>query len=155
MDRGERLLDANRQPDGESSSLGLLRSQSVTEPTPNLAADIINLERDGGVSFIPRKDFRLQRAVPPEYAGPSALPHCESFTMGNPDQKMLYSPGAPGNYPNKSDCVVVLEAPLGFLVRLDFRDHFHIESSDDCKYDYLEVSVFVCCFQTNFYSPWP
>lgn len=112
---------------------------AVTEPTPNVAADIINLDRDGGVSFIPRKDFRPQRAVPPEYAGASALPHCETFTMGNPDQKMLYSPGAPGNYPNNSDCVVVLEAPVGSLVRLDFRDHFHVEPSDDCKYDYLEI----------------
>lgn len=126
----------------EQPQLGLLRSLPVvTEPTPNAAANIINLDRDGGVSFIPRKDFRLQqRAVPAEYAGASAMPHCESFTMGNPDQKMLYSPGAPGNYPNNSDCVVVLEAPVGSLVRLDFRDHFHIEPSEECKYDFLEVS---------------
>ncbi|XP_065092489.1 uncharacterized protein Neto [Ochlerotatus camptorhynchus] len=124
----------------EPPQLGLLRSPpAVTEPTPNAAADIINLDRDGGVSFIPRKDFRPQRAVPAEYAGASAMPHCESFTMGNPDQKMLYSPGAPGNYPNNSDCVVVLEAPLGSLVRLDFRDHFHIEPSEECKYDFLEI----------------
>lgn len=120
--------------------LGGIPPAAVTEPTPNVAAEhIINLERDGGVSFIARKDIRPQRAVPPEYAGASALPHCESFTMGNPDQKMLYSPGAPGNYPNNSDCVVVLEAPVGSLVRLDFRDHFHVEPSDECKYDYLEV----------------
>nr|XP_029732898.1 uncharacterized protein LOC109416133 [Aedes albopictus] len=125
----------------ELPQLGLLRSLPVvTEPTPNAAANIINLDRDGGVSFIPRKDFRLQqRAVPAEYAGASAMPHCESFTMGNPDQKMLYSPGAPGNYPNNSDCVVVLEAPVGSLVRLDFRDHFHIEPSEECKYDFLEI----------------
>ncbi|EDS43849.1 conserved hypothetical protein [Culex quinquefasciatus] len=120
--------------------LGGIPPAAVTEPTPNVAAEhIINLERDGGVSFIARKDIRPQRAVPPEYAGASALPHCESFTMGNPDQKMLYSPGAPGNYPNNSDCVVVLEAPVGSLVRLDFRDHFHVEPSDECKYDYLEI----------------
>ncbi|XP_062549371.1 uncharacterized protein LOC134213920 [Armigeres subalbatus] len=124
----------------ELPQLGLLRSLPVaTEPTPNAAANIINLDRDGGVSFIPRKDFRPQRAVPAEYAGASAMPHCESFTMGNPDQKMLYSPGAPGNYPNNSDCVVVLEAPVGSLVRLDFRDHFHIEPSEECKYDFLEI----------------
>ncbi|XP_058829976.1 uncharacterized protein LOC131689131 [Topomyia yanbarensis] len=130
----------------EPPQLGLLQSAVVaappttaTEPTPNAAADIINIERDGQVSFIPRKDIRPQRAVPPEYAGPSALPHCEPFIMGNPDLKLLYSPGHPGNYPNNSDCVVVLEAQVGSLVRLDFRDHFHIEPSDDCKYDYLEV----------------
>uniref|UniRef100_A0A182Y0E5 CUB domain-containing protein n=1 Tax=Anopheles stephensi TaxID=30069 RepID=A0A182Y0E5_ANOST len=104
-----------------------------------VAADIINLDRDGAVSFIPRRDLRYQRAVPPEYAGASALPHCETFTMGDPDSKTLYNPGWPGNYPNNSDCVVVLEAPVGFLVRLDFRDHFHIEPSEECKYDFLEI----------------
>lgn len=104
-----------------------------------MAADIINLDRDGAVSFIPRRDVRYQRAVPPEYAGASALPHCETFTMGDPDTKTLYNPGWPGNYPNNSDCVVVLEAPVGFLVRLDFRDHFHVEPSEECKYDFLEV----------------
>ncbi|EAA14801.3 AGAP008938-PA, partial [Anopheles gambiae str. PEST] len=103
-----------------------------------VAADIINLDRDGAVSFIPRRDVRYQRAVPPEYAGASALPHCETFTMGDPDTKTLYNPGWPGNYPNNSDCVVVLEAPVGFLVRLDFRDHFHVEPSEECKYDFLE-----------------
>uniref|UniRef100_A0A182QVT1 CUB domain-containing protein n=1 Tax=Anopheles farauti TaxID=69004 RepID=A0A182QVT1_9DIPT len=104
-----------------------------------VAADIINLDRDGAVSFIPRRDVRYQRAVPPEYAGASALPHCETFTMGDPDSKTLYNPGWPGNYPNNSDCVVVLEAPVGFLVRLDFRDHFHVEPSEECKYDFLEI----------------
>uniref|UniRef100_A0A8W7Q095 CUB domain-containing protein n=1 Tax=Anopheles coluzzii TaxID=1518534 RepID=A0A8W7Q095_ANOCL len=104
-----------------------------------VAADIINLDRDGAVSFIPRRDVRYQRAVPPEYAGASALPHCETFTMGDPDTKTLYNPGWPGNYPNNSDCVVVLEAPVGFLVRLDFRDHFHVEPSEECKYDFLEI----------------
>ncbi|XP_058445270.1 uncharacterized protein LOC131426503 [Malaya genurostris] len=134
-------LGANQQPTLEPPQLGLLQSAptAVTEPTPNVAADVINIEQDGQISFIPRKDIRLQRAVPPEYAGPSAMPHCEPFTMGNPDLKLLYSPGHPGNYPNNSDCVVVLEAQVGSLVRLDFRDHFHIEPSDDCKYDYLEV----------------
>ncbi|XP_050077065.1 uncharacterized protein LOC126564155 [Anopheles maculipalpis] len=111
----------------------------IADSNAFVAADIINLDRDGAVSFIPRRDLRYQRAVPPEYAGASALPHCETFTMGDPDSKTLYNPGWPGNYPNNSDCVVVLEAPVGFLVRLDFRDHFHIEPSEECKYDFLEV----------------
>ncbi|XP_058119715.1 uncharacterized protein LOC131293522 [Anopheles ziemanni] len=118
---------------------GGVGADSAAEVNAFVAADIINLDREGAVSFIPRRDIRYQRAVPPEYAGASALPHCESFTMGDPDLKTLYNPGWPGNYPNNSDCVVVLEAPVGFLVRLDFRDHFYIEPSEDCKYDYLEV----------------
>lgn len=32
-------------------------------------------------------------------------------------------------------------APVGFLIRLDFRDYFNIEPSEDCKFDFLEVST--------------
>ncbi|XP_052897591.1 uncharacterized protein LOC128304443 [Anopheles moucheti] len=124
---------------GNDGSPGPGPGVDITDSNAFVAADIINLDRDGAVSFIPRRDVRYQRAVPPEYAGASALPHCETFTMGDPDSKTLYNPGWPGNYPNNSDCVVVLEAPVGFLVRLDFRDHFHIEPSEECKYDFLEI----------------
>jgi hypothetical protein len=34
----------------------------------------------------------------------------------------------------------MVPAKIGFLVKLDFRDVFHIEDSEDCKFDYLEVS---------------
>lgn len=33
----------------------------------------------------------------------------------------------------------LIAAPIGYLLRLDFRDHFKIEPSDECKFDYLEV----------------
>jgi neuropilin and tolloid-like protein len=33
----------------------------------------------------------------------------------------------------------VIAAEPGHLLRLDFRDDFYIEPSDDCRYDYLEV----------------
>uniref|UniRef100_A0A1B0D343 Endonuclease/exonuclease/phosphatase domain-containing protein n=1 Tax=Phlebotomus papatasi TaxID=29031 RepID=A0A1B0D343_PHLPP len=52
---------------------------------------------------------KTKRAVPPEYASTSSLAVCESFVIGDPEAKTLYSPGYPGNYPNKTDCVVVLE----------------------------------------------
>lgn len=32
-------------------------------------------------------------------------------------------------------------AKVGFQLRLDFRDFFHIEPSDGCKFDYLEVRI--------------
>jgi len=35
------------------------------------------------------------------------------------------------------NCVIAAEP--GHLLRLDFRDDFYIEPSDDCRYDYLEV----------------
>jgi CUB domain len=31
-----------------------------------------------------------------------------------------------------------LPAPLGHLIRIDFRSEFYIEYSDDCSYDYIE-----------------
>lgn len=34
---------------------------------------------------------------------------------------------------------VLLTAPLGYTIKLDFREDFHIEDSEDCKYDYLEI----------------
>lgn len=36
-------------------------------------------------------------------------PHCEPFESVDVDAKTLYSPGYPGNYPNNTDCHVVLE----------------------------------------------
>jgi neuropilin and tolloid-like protein len=35
------------------------------------------------------------------------------------------------------DCVIAAEP--GHLLRLDFRDDFYIEPSEECRYDYLEV----------------
>lgn len=52
---------------------------------------------------------RIQRAVPPEQQTIIQSPQCESFVIGDPDSKMLYSPGYPNIYPNNTDCVVVLE----------------------------------------------
>lgn len=34
---------------------------------------------------------------------------CLTFTVGDPDAKILYSPGYPGHYPKKANCVVILE----------------------------------------------
>lgn len=34
---------------------------------------------------------------------------CEGFSSGHTESQFLYSPGYSGNYPNKSDCVAVLE----------------------------------------------
>ncbi|XP_026468099.1 neuropilin and tolloid-like protein 2 [Ctenocephalides felis] len=64
---------------------------------------------------------------------------CLTFTVGDPDAKILYSPGYPGHYPKKANCVVILEAPPGHLLRLDFRDYFDIEPSEGCKFDFLEI----------------
>ncbi|XP_065350494.1 neuropilin and tolloid-like protein 1 isoform X3 [Cloeon dipterum] len=71
--------------------------------------------------------------------GSSTSPVCHNFSFGAPDKKEFYSPNYPNNYPNNTDCVKVLKADPGHLLRLDFRDDFHLEPSEDCRYDYLEV----------------
>ncbi|KAL7031976.1 hypothetical protein ACKWTF_007190 [Chironomus riparius] len=66
-------------------------------------------------------------------------PECEPFTIGEDAIKTFYSPGYPKEYTKNISCVRVIEAPSGFLIRLDFRDYFQIEPSDECKFDYLEI----------------
>lgn len=70
------------------------------------------------------------------YSSPMA---CEPFVVDEGREQMFYHPGHPNNYPNNTDCVRILEAKPGFLLRLDFRDSFAIEPSEDCKFDYLEI----------------
>jgi len=84
---------------------------------------------------------------------------CAPFTIGNETAKTFYSPGYPAHYSKNISCIRVLTgnqkpvtlcsisstkfhhlAPPGYLLRLDFRDHFNIEPSEECKFDYLEVS---------------
>lgn len=67
-------------------------------------------------------------------------PHpCESFITGEPEMFTFYSPGYPNFYPNNTDCVRILEAQPGEVIRLDFRDFFDIEMSEGCKFDFLEI----------------
>lgn len=34
---------------------------------------------------------------------------CQAFVEGNPERQEFYSPGWPDPYPNKTDCVLILE----------------------------------------------
>ncbi|XP_043521392.1 uncharacterized protein LOC122534628 isoform X1 [Frieseomelitta varia] len=64
---------------------------------------------------------------------------CEKFSVGDEVKQEFYSPNYPENYPNLTECVKVLEAKEGMLLKLDFRDEFKLEESADCRYDFLEV----------------
>lgn len=57
---------------------------------------------------------RGKRAVPGEQPTPTSSPQCQPFEQYDAEQKALYSPGYPGNYPNNTDCHVVLtgESPV-------------------------------------------
>ncbi|KAL6434961.1 hypothetical protein ACFW04_005250 [Cataglyphis niger] len=64
---------------------------------------------------------------------------CEKFLVGEPAKREFYSPNYPEQYPNLTDCIRVLEAEKGMLLKLDFRDEFKLEDSPDCRFDFLEV----------------
>lgn len=83
---------------------------------------------------------KFQRAVSPALMyQQSSTALCEPFVVGDEKAQIIYSPGYPNNYPNNTACVRIIEAPIDFIVRLDFRDYFAIEPSDDCKFDFLEI----------------
>ncbi|XP_076174529.1 neuropilin and tolloid-like [Ptiloglossa arizonensis] len=87
----------------------------ATTPTPYILGDVVH---------------RQMRHVPDV---------CEKFSVGDEAKQEFYSPNYPDNYPNLTECVRVLEADKGMLLKLDFRDEFKLEESPDCRYDFLEV----------------
>ncbi|XP_068895386.1 uncharacterized protein [Tenebrio molitor] len=66
---------------------------------------------------------------------------CYRFKFEGMDKHEFYSPGFEDkpNYTNNTNCVRVLEAPEGHIIKLDFRDYFEIEQSNNCEHDFLEV----------------
>lgn len=64
---------------------------------------------------------------------------CYQFSVGKQDKLELSSPNYPGLYPNNTDCIRVITAPIGHTLKLDFRDKFSLEPSEECKFDYLEI----------------
>lgn len=50
-----------------------------------------------------------KRSVAPERPVPTSSPFCEPFENVDTERKTLSSPGSPNNYPNNTDCYVVLE----------------------------------------------
>ncbi|KAG8515901.1 Cubilin, partial [Galemys pyrenaicus] len=49
------------------------------------------------------------------------------------------SPNHPDNYPQNADCIWLLAAPPGKLIRLQFEDQFSIEVTPNCSSNYLEL----------------
>ncbi|OAD61260.1 Neuropilin and tolloid-like protein 2 [Eufriesea mexicana] len=91
------------------------RKSTATTPTPSMVSEVIR---------------RQMRHVPDV---------CEKFNVGDETKQEFYSPNYPDHYPNLTECIRVLEAKEGMLLRLDFRDEFKLEESPDCRFDYLEV----------------
>lgn len=110
-----------------------------SSPVANGLAGASNGVTKNPLTIIKESQSKFQRSAisPIEMYTSSAL--CEAFTFDDPAGHVFHSPGYPNTYPNNSDCVRILEAPAGFVLRLDFRDSFFIEPSDDCKFDFLEI----------------
>ncbi|KAM7348824.1 neuropilin and tolloid-like isoform 2-T5 [Cochliomyia hominivorax] len=64
---------------------------------------------------------------------------CRMFVEGDPEKNELYSPDYPNDYPKNINCTRVIIAPKGQIIRLDFRNSFHIEEKEECKFDFLEI----------------
>ncbi|CAL8070098.1 unnamed protein product [Orchesella dallaii] len=62
---------------------------------------------------------------------------CKDFVEGNNQE--FSSPKYPDDYPNDINCIKVISAGPGEVIRLRFLDNFHLEPDDECRYDYLEV----------------
>ncbi|KAI4498570.1 hypothetical protein M0802_006276 [Mischocyttarus mexicanus] len=65
--------------------------------------------------------------------------NCEKFLIGDETKREFYSPNYPNQYLNHTECIRVLEADEGMLLKLDFRDEFKLEDSPECRFDFLEV----------------
>lgn len=51
----------------------------------------------------------------------------------------IESPGYPNNYPNNAECLWEIHLAEGYTMQLKPGDRFHLEESDGCTKDFLEV----------------
>lgn len=65
--------------------------------------------------------------------------NCHNFSVGNHEKLEFYSPNYPGTYPNNTECILTITAPVNYVIRVDFLDKFHLEESPICEYDRLEI----------------
>lgn len=132
------------QPDTVNGILRTFDSQSDAAAATASAAQTPDTEPQPVVKdpdkMMKESQTKIQRAVSSEHMYQQSSIACEAFVVGDPEKpNVIYSPGYPNNYPNNTDCVRVLEAEVGKVLRLDFRDSFNMEPSDDCKFDFLEI----------------
>ncbi|XP_070554529.1 neuropilin and tolloid-like protein 1 isoform X3 [Ptychodera flava] len=67
-----------------------------------------------------------------------ATPSCGGVFEGH-SGVVVYSPNHPNKYPKEVDCVYVIKAKRNEIIRLTFGPTYMIESSRECRFDYLEV----------------
>ncbi|KAJ6637091.1 Neuropilin and tolloid-like protein 2 [Pseudolycoriella hygida] len=84
--------------------------------------------------------YRSKRQQP-ESTSTEMKTHCDRFVTSV--NNTFFSPLDPtshhNDYPSDANCVRNITAPAGFVIKLDFRNKFHIEPSNKCEYDFLEI----------------
>ncbi|XP_067641061.1 uncharacterized protein Neto isoform X3 [Eurosta solidaginis] len=80
---------------------------------------------------------RWTRQLPADEEEP--VDKCRQFIEGEGEKNEFYSPDYPNDYPKNINCTRKIIAPRGQIIRLDFRNSFHIEAKEDCKFDFLEI----------------
>ncbi|XP_061396630.1 uncharacterized protein LOC133332262 [Musca vetustissima] len=88
-------------------------------------------------AFLAASSQTLQRRT--RQADDEPIDKCRLFEVGDPEKMELYSPDYPNVYPKNINCTRVITAQKGQIIRLDFRNSFHIEEKEDCKFDFLEI----------------
>ncbi|KAG5321774.1 NETO2 protein, partial [Acromyrmex heyeri] len=130
----------------ESTTIGyhLVRTSSTSRssydimPTPETQLSFETLVRGNLENTTSMTTYTKNFAIPRRHM--RHVPDlCEKFQIGDPIKREFYSPNYPELYPNSTNCVRVLEADKGMLLKLDFRDEFKLEDSPDCRFDFLEV----------------
>ncbi|XP_054086872.1 uncharacterized protein LOC105216006 isoform X2 [Zeugodacus cucurbitae] len=86
-----------------------------------------------------RQQQQRSRWVRQAAAEEEPIDKCRQFNEGDAAKNEFYSPDYPNYYPKNINCTRVITAPLGQIIRLDFRNSFHIEAKEDCKFDVLEI----------------
>ncbi|XP_023016013.2 cubilin [Leptinotarsa decemlineata] len=53
--------------------------------------------------------------------------------------RIIQTPNYKNNYDNNAECLWIIQSAPGYHIQLDFLDRFHVEKSDNCTNDYLEI----------------
>ncbi|PFX34148.1 Tolloid-like protein 2 [Stylophora pistillata] len=105
----------------------ILKDSTVLVNTTNTAAGLI--QEEGNYSCVVTNKygtvFKMFSVI---FSG------CGSLTNNS-----LQSPGYPDNYPKNMDCVYRAIIPHGMAMKIYF-DHFELENSDLCRFDFVEIS---------------
>ncbi|XP_017480349.1 PREDICTED: uncharacterized protein LOC108369696 [Rhagoletis zephyria] len=90
-------------------------------------------------NYAPLERLPAQRSRWTRQVEEEPVDKCRQFVEGEAEKNEFYSPDYPNDYPKNINCTRIITAPKGQIIRLDFRNSFHIEAKEECKFDFLEI----------------